>query len=93
MVSMGYSSAFSNRGRHLCMNQLYCTRGVEKPTVLDAFVNVQSQVDKLNSMRILTLQDAADEQPSQSAAGIRCVYSYTYPQGIETTDGLPDALT
>lgn len=71
MVSQGFSSAFASLGGHLGMNQLYYTREVEKPAVLEPFVSIQPQVDPLNSMRMLTLKDAAKEQAQQSSDGIR----------------------
>lgn len=66
MISQGYSHAFAALGGHLAMNQLYYTREVEKPVVLEPFANVQPRVDALNSMRIMTLKEAANEQAKQS---------------------------
>lgn len=71
MISQGFSDAFADLGGHFCLNQLYYTREVEKPVVLEPFVTVQPQIDAMNSMRILTLTDAANEQAQQSSDGIR----------------------
>ena len=73
MVSQGFSDAFAALGGHFCMNQLYYTREVEKPAVLEPFVGVQPQIDAMNSMRMLTLKDAANEQAQQSSDGVRYV--------------------
>ncbi|OTA76491.1 hypothetical protein M434DRAFT_88032 [Hypoxylon sp. CO27-5] len=77
MISIGYSAAFAQFGGELCMNQLYYTRAVEKPLVLEPFASVQPQIDQLNSMRTLTLKEAAEEQGKQSADGVRCAYINT----------------
>jgi hypothetical protein len=71
MISQGYSGVFEALGGHFCMNQLYYTREIEKPEVLEPFVNIQPQVDAMNSMRMLTLKDAANEQAQQSSTGVR----------------------
>lgn len=71
MVSSGYSVAFAALGGHLGMNQLYYTREVEKPAVLEPFANIQPQIDVMNSMRMLTLKDAANEQAKQCSDGVR----------------------
>lgn len=71
MVSQGFSDAFAALGGHFCMNQLYYTREVEKSDVLEPFVNVQPQLDTMNSMHMLTLKDAANEQAQQSSDGVR----------------------
>jgi len=71
MVSQGYSVAFAALGGHFCMNQLYYTREVEKPEVLAPFANVESQVEAMNSMRMLDLKEAAGEQAKQSSDAVR----------------------
>jgi hypothetical protein len=53
------------------MNQVYYTREVERPAVLEPFVSVQPQVEPLNTMRMMTLKEAANEQASQSSDGVR----------------------
>jgi hypothetical protein len=73
MVSQGYSGVFAALGGHFCMNQLYYTREVEKPEVLEPFVTVQPQVEAMNSMRMLNLSEAANEQAKQSSDAVRYV--------------------
>ena len=77
MASQSYNAAFAELGGHFCINQLYYTREVEKPAVLEPFVNVQPQIDPMNSMRMLTLKDAANKQAQQSSDGVRCAYMNT----------------
>ncbi|XDG00627.1 hypothetical protein ABKA04_000242 [Annulohypoxylon sp. FPYF3050] len=84
-LTIGYSAAFAQMGGDLCMNQLYYTREVEKPAVLEPFVSIQPQVEQLNSMRMLSLKDAAAEQSQQSADGIRCAYMNTTVQADAAT--------
>lgn len=77
---IGYSASFMQLGGTLCMNQVYHTGATEAaaaPEVLDPFVKVSPQVEQLNSMRALTLKDAAGEQAGQSADGVRCAYMNT----------------
>jgi hypothetical protein len=71
MISQGYSHVFAQLGGHFCMNQVYYTREVERPTVLEPFVSVQPQLESMNSMRMMTLKDAANEQAKQSSDGVR----------------------
>lgn len=78
MLSIGYSASYMQLGGTLCMNQVYHTGEAETaPEVLDPFVKISPQVEQLNSMRALTLKDAAGEQASQSADGVRCAYMNT----------------
>lgn len=82
MLSIGYSASYMQLGGTLCMNQVYHTgpRAAEDdgaPAVLDSFVKVSPQVEQLNSVRSLTLKDAAGEQAAQSADGVRCAYMNT----------------
>ncbi|KAK7700963.1 hypothetical protein SLS64_010557 [Diaporthe eres] len=81
MLSIGYSASYMQLGGTLCMNQVYHTgpRAAEDgaPAVLDPFVKVSPQVEQLNSVRSLTLRDAAGEQAAQSADGVRCAYMNT----------------
>lgn len=71
MISQGYSGAFAQLGGHFCMNQVYYTREVEKPEVLEPFITVQPQIEPMNSMRMLNLKDAANEQTAQASDGVR----------------------
>lgn len=78
MLSIGYSASYMQLGGTLCMNSVYHTgEGETGPAVLDPFVKVSPQVEQLNSMRSLTLRDAAGEQAAQSADGVRCAYMNT----------------
>lgn len=78
MLSIGYSASYMQLGGTLCMNQVYHTGTSEAaPEVLDPFVKVSPQVEQLNSVRALTLKDAAGEQAGQSADGVRCAYMNT----------------
>ena len=72
MISQGYSIAFAQvNGGHVCMNQLYYTKEIEKPAVLEPFINMPNEIKPMNSMRMLTLNEAAKEQAQQSSDGIR----------------------
>lgn len=42
--------------------EVYDTQGVENSPVLQPFVDIQPQVDQLNTLRTHTLADAAREQ-------------------------------
>lgn len=85
VLSIGYSASYMQLGGTLCMNQVYHTgvyhtgaaEGPAAPEVLDPFVKISPQVEQLNSVRALTLGDAAGEQASQSADGVRCAYMNT----------------
>lgn len=78
MLSIGYSASYMQLGGTLCMNQVYHTGdNGAAPAVLDPFVKVSPQVEQLNSVRSLTLKDAAGEQAAQSADGVRCAYMNT----------------
>lgn len=78
MLSIGYSASYMQLGGTLCMNQVYHTGTSEAaPEVLDPFVKISPQVEQLNSVRTLTLKDAAGEQAGQSADDVRCAYMNT----------------
>lgn len=80
MLSIGYSASYMQLGGTLCMNQVYHTGtsgGDGPPAVLDPFIKISPQIEQLNSVRALTLREAAGEQASQSADGIRCAYMNT----------------
>ncbi|KAI1652078.1 FAD-binding domain-containing protein [Daldinia loculata] len=74
MISLFFAAQF---GQPMGLNQLYYTREVESPPVLDPFVKVQPQLDQLNSMRMVNLKDAAAEQAAMAMEGIRCAYMNT----------------
>ncbi|KAF2818784.1 FAD-binding domain-containing protein [Ophiobolus disseminans] len=85
MISQGYTDAFAALGGHFCMNQAYYTREVEKLAVLEPFVSVQPQIEAMNSLRMMTLEDAAKEQAAQSSDGVRCAYMNTTVKADVTT--------
>jgi hypothetical protein len=64
MISVGFAAQFGPQA--MCMNQLYYTKEVEKPAVLEPFVSVQPQIDAMNTMRMMTLKEAASEQASDA---------------------------
>ncbi|CAJ2501265.1 Uu.00g041180.m01.CDS01 [Anthostomella pinea] len=74
MISLFFAAQF---GQTMGLNQLYYTREVENPPVLDPFAKVQPQMEQLNSMRMINLKDAAAEQAAMSSEGIRCSYMNT----------------
>ncbi|KAF2472309.1 FAD-binding domain-containing protein [Lindgomyces ingoldianus] len=71
MISAGFSHLFGPQA--MCMNQVYYTQEVEKPDVLEPFVSVSPQIDSMNSMRMMTLKEAASEQAAASQQ-VRCSY-------------------
>ncbi|KAI1352836.1 FAD-binding domain-containing protein [Xylaria sp. FL0043] len=74
MISLFFAAQF---GAVFGLNQVYYTRDVESPPVLDPFVKVQPQLDQYNSVRRINLCDAANEQASMAADGIRVAYANT----------------
>lgn len=68
MFSIGYAAVF---WQNMCMNQTYYTREVEKPAVLEPFVAIQPQLDALNTMRMMSLKEAAEEQAASGQDGVR----------------------
>lgn len=71
MIGAGYSAAFAQISDVMCMNQVYYTREVENPAVLDPYINMQPQLDQMRSVRMLDLVDAAKEQTSQGSSTSR----------------------
>lgn len=82
MLSQGYSHVFAHLGGHFCMNQLYYTREVERPDVLEPFVSVKPQIEEMCSLRMMNLKEAAQEQAAQSSDGIRYVTHLHSPAQI-----------
>ncbi|KAI0204952.1 FAD-binding domain-containing protein [Astrocystis sublimbata] len=74
MISLFYAAQF---GATLGLNQVYYTRDVEHPTVLEPFVSVQPQLEGLNSVGRINLAEAAREQASMAAEGLRVAYANT----------------
>lgn len=73
MVSLGFS-AMINKDAIMCLNQPYYTKAVENPPELDPFTNVQPQIPQMNTMRLHSLKEAAQEQAASSQAQVRCAY-------------------
>lgn len=68
MISLFFAAQFR---KPMALNQLYYTREVEKPFVLDTFTEIPSEMKQLNSMRMTTLKDAAAEQAAMAMDGQR----------------------
>ncbi|KAI0200125.1 FAD-binding domain-containing protein [Astrocystis sublimbata] len=75
MLSIGYSGIFGPQ--LMCMNQVYCTQGIDKSPVLKPFTDIQPQVDQMNSLRMHTLAEAAREQAGDRPAPKRSIYMNT----------------
>ncbi|KAJ8124944.1 hypothetical protein O1611_g8696 [Lasiodiplodia mahajangana] len=74
MISLFFAAQF---GMPLCLNQVYYTRDTESPPILDPFVNMEPQRHERKFLRMINMKDAADEQASMSADGIRVAYVNT----------------
>ncbi|KAK8137110.1 FAD-binding domain-containing protein [Apiospora sp. TS-2023a] len=72
MVSTGYAAMFGPQ--MMCQNQLYHNHPEENPAVLRPFTSVSPQLDQLNSMRVLSLVEAAKEQAGDSPVVQRSAY-------------------
>ncbi|KAH9905907.1 hypothetical protein F4778DRAFT_683233 [Xylariomycetidae sp. FL2044] len=77
MLGAGYSAAFAQVSDIMCMNQVYYTREVENPPVLDPYVNMQPQIDQMRSVRMLDLVSAANEQTNHGSSTSRVSYLNT----------------
>lgn len=64
MISIGFVAMFGPQT--MCQNQVYYTKEVERPAVLEPFVSITPQIDVMNSMRMLTLKEAASEQATDA---------------------------
>lgn len=94
MISIGYSVQFMQLGGTLCMNQVYDAGTTERSPALEPFATVSPQIDQLNSMRVMTLKEAAAEQAQQSADDIRCAYmNTTVKADVETLRLAADEYT
>lgn len=71
MISIGFSAMLGTEP--MCLNQLYYLQAVENPPVLDPFTKIQPQIDALNTMRLQTLSEAANEQAQSSQTRVRYV--------------------
>lgn len=77
MLGAGYSAAFAQVSDIMCMNQVYYTKEVENPPVLDPYVNMQPQLDQMRSVRMMNLVDAAKEQTNHGSTTSRISYINT----------------
>ncbi|KAI0502855.1 hypothetical protein F5B22DRAFT_653566 [Xylaria bambusicola] len=75
MLSIGYSGMFGPQ--LVCLNQVYCTQGIDKSPVLKPFMDIQPQIDQMNSLRMHTLAEAAREQSGDRPSPKRSVYMNT----------------
>lgn len=72
MVSIGYAAQF---GGSACMNTVYYTKeGVEDPPVLKPFTAIEPQIPQLNSLKTITLTEAAAGQDAGVSLQTRCAY-------------------
>ncbi|KAK8070565.1 fad binding domain protein [Apiospora hydei] len=75
MISTGYAAMFGPQ--MMCQNQVYHNHPEENPAVLQPFTSVSPQLDQLNSMRVLSLTEAAKEQAGDSPVIQRSAYFNT----------------
>ena len=73
MISIGYAAMFGND--LMCLNQPYYLEAVENPPVLDPFTKIQPQIDAMNTMRLQTLNEAANEQAQSAQTHVRYLSS------------------
>uniref|UniRef100_A0A8H7NQV5 FAD-binding PCMH-type domain-containing protein n=1 Tax=Bionectria ochroleuca TaxID=29856 RepID=A0A8H7NQV5_BIOOC len=75
MVSVAYSKRFEAFGGTVGLNQVYYTAPTaEPPQILEPFTDVQPQFDVLDSMRNMTLIDAANELTTPNTNDQRVAY-------------------
>ncbi|VUC35568.1 unnamed protein product [Clonostachys rosea] len=77
MIGAGYSAAYAQISEIMCMNQVYYTKEVENPPVLDPYVNMQPQLDAMKSVRMLNLVEAANQQAGHGSSTSRVSYMNT----------------
>lgn len=73
MISIGFSAMFGDNP--ICLNQLYYLEAVENPPVLDPFTKIEPQIDAMNTMRLQSLTEAANEQAQSGQTQVRYVPS------------------
>ncbi|KAI2618909.1 hypothetical protein GGR54DRAFT_630972 [Hypoxylon sp. NC1633] len=74
MVSLGYTAAFGPDP--VGLNQVYYTQDVEKPPVLEPFTSIDTQF--MNTLRLQTVPQAAQEQAGEISIPARSVYINTH---------------
>ena len=63
MVSIGWTAAFG--ADPVGINQVYYTKAVEAPPVLEPFTSIEPQIPGLNTVRMHTLLEVAKEQAGE----------------------------
>lgn len=73
MISIGHSSAMATAfgAAVMCLNQVYYTKAVENPPVLNPFTEMSPQIDALNSMALKNVTAAAAEQTAGVQSQVR----------------------
>lgn len=92
-ISIGYAAQF---GATMCLNTVYYTQGgvTETPPALAAFTNIQPQVAQLNTLKQVTLTEAAAGQAAGVAAQVRCSYmNLTVKADVSTLQSAADLYT
>jgi FAD/FMN-containing dehydrogenase len=68
MVSLFFAAQF---GSVMGLNQVYYTKEVESPAVLEPFTSMQPQLAEFSKMRMMNLKEAAAEQAAMAMTGVR----------------------
>ncbi|VUC36523.1 unnamed protein product [Clonostachys rosea] len=82
MISLFFAAQM---GQVMGLNQVYYTQEVQNPPDIQPFVTMQPQMDQLNSMRMITVKAAAEEQATMAMTGVRCAYMNTTVKADGTT--------
>ncbi|CAI6088300.1 unnamed protein product [Clonostachys chloroleuca] len=69
----------------LGLNQVYYTQEVQTPPDIQPFVAIQPQMDQLNSIRMVTVKAAAEEQAAVAMTGVQCAYINTIVKADSAT--------
>ncbi|KAF2263626.1 FAD-binding domain-containing protein [Lojkania enalia] len=93
MISTGFAAMFGPQP--MCQNQVYYTKEVEKPAVLEPFVSITPQIDSMSSMRMLSKCSYMNVTVKADAATLKTASEfYSSAVGaINTTDGLICSFT
>ncbi|CAJ2503964.1 Uu.00g113580.m01.CDS01 [Anthostomella pinea] len=75
MVSIGYTAMMGPQ--MMCLNQVDCTQGIDKSPVLQPFTDIQPQIERMNSVRMHSLAEAAREQAGDRPSPSRSLYMNT----------------
>ncbi|KAJ8127897.1 hypothetical protein O1611_g5737 [Lasiodiplodia mahajangana] len=74
MISFGFAAAFGSEP--FAINQIYSTNGVERPDVLEPFMNMEPQLS--NTLRTHGIVEAANEKAGEITIPARSVYMNTH---------------